>query len=129
MLRLARDYRAQARTASGVNILLGIWLIVSPWVFDYRGKSAVLNSVGVGALIAFSATIRVASLHSSTGLSGINLLLAFWTVLSSWAYENSANKGALLNYIFVGILVSVLAIWSAIATDAARRHRRGASAY
>lgn len=103
MLRFAQDYGAQARTASGVNVVLGIWLIASPWVFDYSGKSAVLNSVTVGALIAFLASIRVASLHSSVGLSGINLLLAFWVVLSSWAYENSANKDALLNDIFVGI--------------------------
>lgn len=30
MLTLTRDYAAQARVASGINILLGIWLLVSP---------------------------------------------------------------------------------------------------
>ena len=85
MLRLARDYAAQARTASGANIVLGIWLIVSPWIFDYSGKSAVLSGVTVGVLIALLAAIRVTSSHNSAGLSGINLLLAFWTIVSPWA--------------------------------------------
>ena len=76
MFTLARDYAAQARTASGINILLGIWLIVSPWVFDYSGSPAVLSSVVVGAVIALLAAIRLASLHNSTGLSGVNLLLS-----------------------------------------------------
>lgn len=51
---LTRDYAAEARAASGINILLGVWLLVSPWVFDYRaaGLAAIWNSVIVGALIA-----------------------------------------------------------------------------
>src|ERR1700744_3641883 len=122
MLRLAHHYAAQARTASGVNILLGLWLIASPWVFDYSGKSAVLCSVAVGALIALLAAVRFASLHDSAGLSAINLLLAIWTVASPFAYQYGTNEGAMLNNIIVGILVASLAIWSATATDAEQRH-------
>jgi SPW repeat len=127
MFRFARDYTVQARTASGVNILLGVWLIVSPWVFDYSGRSAALSSVTVGALIALLAAIRLASLHNSAGLSGINLLLAFWTAAAPWIYEYAVNTGALWNNIVVGILISVLAVWSALATDADRRRRPRAS--
>ena len=125
--RFAGDYIAQARTASGVNILLGVWLIISPWVFDYSGKSAALSSITVGALIAFLAAIRLASLHNSAGLSGINLLLAFWTAGAPWIYGYAINTAALWNNIFVGILVAVLAVCSALATDADRRRRPGAS--
>ena len=129
MLRLARDYAAQARTASGANIVLGIWLIVSPWIFDYSGKSAVLSGVTVGVLIALLAAIRVTSSHNSAGLSGINLLLAFWTIVSPWAYEYATNAGALSNNIIVGIFIAALAIWSAIATDAEHRHGPDASSH
>ena len=129
MLRLARNYAAQARTASGANIVLGLWMIASPWVFDYSGKAAVLSSLTVGALVALLAAIRVASLHDSAGLSGINLLLALWTVVSPWAYGYMANEGALLNNIVVGILIAALASWSAIATDAEQRRRPDASAH
>jgi hypothetical protein len=127
MLRFAHDYTAQARAASGVNLVLGVWLIVSPWVFDHSGKSAALSSVTVGALIALLAAIRLASLHNSAGLCGINLLLAFWTAAAPWIYEYAINTGALWNNIFVGILVAVLAVWSALATDAEQKRRPGAS--
>jgi hypothetical protein len=30
MLTLTRDFAAQARTASGINILLGVWLLMPP---------------------------------------------------------------------------------------------------
>jgi hypothetical protein len=129
MLRLARDYAAEARAASGVNIALGIWLSLSPWVFDYSGKSAMLSNLTVGALIALLAAIRVAALHDSAGLSGINLLLAFWTVVSPWVYQYATSGAALFNNVAVGILIATLAIWSAIATDAGRRRRPDASAH
>jgi hypothetical protein len=129
MLRLARNYAAQARTASGANIVLGLWMIASPCVFDYSGRAAVLSSLIVGALVALLAAIRVASLHDSAGLSGINLLLALWTVVSPWAYWYMTNEGALLNNIVVGILIAALASWSAIATDAEQRRRPDASAH
>ena len=121
MASFTRNYTAQARTASGVNILLGVWLSVSPWLFDYGGRSAAVSSIAVGALIALLAAIRLASLHHSAGVSGINLLLAFWTAAAPWIYEYSVNTGALWNDISVGTLVAVLAVWSAIATDADRR--------
>jgi hypothetical protein len=123
MLRITRDYTVQARTASGINILLGLWLVVSPWVFQYDGRAAALSSVTVGALIALLAAIRVASLHNSAGLSGINLLLAFGTAAAPWVYGYAINTGALWNNVSVGALVAVLSVLSAIATDADRRRR------
>jgi hypothetical protein len=129
MLRLARNYVAQARAASGANIVLGLWMLASPWVFDYSGKAAVLSSLTVGALVALLAAIRVASLHDSAGLSGINLLFALWTVVSPRVYGYITNEGALLNNIAVGLLIAALASWSAIATDAEQRRRPDTSAH
>jgi hypothetical protein len=67
MLTLARNYAAQARTASGINVLLGIWLLVSPWLFGYSavGLPAILNSVIVGALVAILAASRQVSPRTS----------------------------------------------------------------
>jgi hypothetical protein len=110
MFALSRNL--QARAASSVNVVLGIWLIASPWVFDYSGRAPVLNSVFVGALIATLAAVRLASFHERAGLSGINLLLGFWTIVSPWASGYVANKEAVANNIMVGVLVTALAIWS-----------------
>jgi SPW repeat len=51
---LTRNYVTHARTANGINVFLGISLLVSPWVFGYQaaGAGAIWNSVIVGALIA-----------------------------------------------------------------------------
>lgn len=111
MFALARNFKA--RTASGINVLLGIWLIASPWVFDYSGRSPVLNSVFVGALITTLAAIRLALLHESAAVNGVSLLLGFWTIVSPWASGYVANKAALANNLMVGVLVTALTIWSA----------------
>lgn len=121
MSALIRNDSLQARAASGIIILLGLWLIASAWVFDYSGRSAVLNSVSVGALIAMLAALRVASLQCSVAVSGINILLGFWTIVSPWTTGYVANKPALANNIMVGVFVMALAIWSARATEAKAR--------
>jgi hypothetical protein len=100
MCALSRN--CQAPAASSVNVVLGIWLIASLWVFDYSGRAPVLNCVFVGTLIATLAAVRLASFHKRAGLSGINLLLGFWTIVSPWASGYVANKGAVANNIMVG---------------------------
>jgi hypothetical protein len=98
--------------AGGIQIVLGVWLIASPWVFAYSGKAPLLNSVFVGALIATLAAVRLASLHERAGLNGVSLLLGFWTIVSPWASGSTANKAAMANNIMVGVFVTALAIWS-----------------
>lgn len=123
MFELSRS--VQARIASGANVVLGIWLIASPWVFDYSGRAPVLNSLFVGALIAMLAALRLASVHESAGVSGINLLLGFWTIVSPYASGYAANKGAVGNNIMVGVLVMTFALWSMRATETEAKHRPG----
>ena len=129
MLTLTRDYAAQARTASGINILLGIWLIVSPWVFDYSGRAPVLNSVYVGALVALLAAFRLATLRHSAGLSAINLTLALWTIASPWVCGYSANVGAVGDNLLLGIAIATLACWSGSATLFGHNRSPGSAAH
>jgi hypothetical protein len=129
MLTLTRDYAAQARIASGINILLGICLICSPWMFDYNGTPAVLNSVFVGAVIAILAAIRLASLRATSGLSWINLILALWTVASPWVNGYATNLGGTMDNVILGVMIAALAIWSWSATIAEPKHTSGAPAH
>jgi hypothetical protein len=122
MLTLTRNYAAQARIASGLNILLGIWLIASPWVFDYSGTPAVMNSVMIGILIAILAASRLASLRDTASLSGVNLVLAVWTAASSWLFGYAQNVAGVRDNVIVGIVIAALAVWSGGATIADQRH-------
>jgi hypothetical protein len=128
---LARDYAAQARTASGINILLGIWLLVSPWVFGYHaaGPTALLNSVIVGAVIAILAANRFESPRSKMALSWVNLVLALWTIASPWVYGYAANVGGVRDNVILGVVIAVLAIWSGGASTAEHKHSPGAAAH
>jgi hypothetical protein len=123
MFASSRSFKERA--ASTITVLLGIWLIASPLVFDYSGKYPVLNSEFVGALVAMLAIIRLVSLRESAGVNAISLLLGFWTIVSPWAIGYVANKPALANNLMVGVLVTALAIWSARATATEPKHRPG----
>src|ERR1700744_1520484 len=98
------EYGVQVCTASGINIFLGLWLLCSPWVFDYGARPAVVGNVSVGALIALIAGCRIATWRESSGLSGINLVLGLWTAGSPWICEYADNLGGTLNSLIVGLL-------------------------
>ncbi|MBX6746987.1 MAG: SPW repeat protein, partial [Acetobacteraceae bacterium] len=56
------------RGASGLNIILGIWLIISPWVLGYSGLPWPLwNNVVCGILIALLAAARIWSPGTGPG--------------------------------------------------------------
>jgi hypothetical protein len=42
-----------------LNLLLGIWIFVSPWVLGFTHTRAMHVSIGVGALVAFVAAIEL----------------------------------------------------------------------
>jgi prepilin signal peptidase PulO-like enzyme (type II secretory pathway) len=117
------NYDAQARAASGVNIVLGISLIVSPWVFGYAaGSRAAWNSVIVGALIVILAAGNCFSYRTRTGPNWINVLLALWTMISPLVYGYTGNIGGVVDNIALAILVAGFAICSDGAMTAAKKH-------
>lgn len=121
--RVRADHAGQVRTASGINTVLGLWLIASPWVYGYAGVNvgSVWNSVIVGVVIAIFGALRYRSPHQGTTMSWINLVLGVWTAISPWIYGYVENGGRLWNSLIVGIVIAVLAIWSGSATASERR--------
>jgi hypothetical protein len=132
MSTLPHDYAVQTRTASGINILLGIWVIVSPWVFGYRavGPAAIWNGVIVGALIAILAACRYLSPRARTGLSWVNMSLALWILICPVVYGYTANLGGVLDNVILGVAIASLAVWSEAASTAQQnQHPPRASAH
>lgn len=109
---------AQARAASGLNVLFGIWLFISPWLVGFSEiKSATWNCLIVGALVAIFALIRTTSPIRAAGLSWLNFLLAIWLVMSPFMLNFGADDAAMWNTVIVGLCVLCLAAWSAVATQ------------
>jgi hypothetical protein len=113
----ARSNDGQVRVASGLNFLAGIRLIISPWIYGsiYNAGSA-WNNIIVGIIIAVFAAIRFFSPRSAVALSWLNALLGIWMILSPWIYGYAANTARLWNSVIFGIIVVILAVWSASAT-------------
>lgn len=118
---------AQVQTASGLNILVGLWLVIAPWVLDYSEQSnAVWNQVGVGVVIAALASFRVFAPRQWASLSWINFVLGLWLIIAPFVltYNETGNTQAILwNDIISGLLVLSLAAWSAVATSRSSSRR------
>lgn len=48
---------AYANWEEWANLLLGIWLVVSPWVVGFAHTRAMHFSIGIGAVVAFLAAL------------------------------------------------------------------------
>lgn len=90
-----------------INLILGIGLAFTPWLFGYAGEStAAWNAWIVGglvALVALGAFVRFAEWEE-----WVNLALGVWALLSPWLLGFSGTAEAMYAHVF-GIAVSILA--------------------
>ena len=90
-----------------VNLILGAWLFLTPWVFGFAGGEAGWNAWIFGVLIAVVAI--AALLAFAEWEEWINLVLGLWVLVAPWALGFEANVNATRNHVIVGIVVAVLA--------------------
>ena len=111
---------SQEKLASGLNVIAGLWLIISPWILHDQVQQAYANNVILGIIIAVLAAIRAGGAHRAAWLSWINLVLGLWVIISPWVLQLPASHTqAFWNNVVVGVVVALLAIWSAVATRSA----------
>jgi SPW repeat-containing protein len=97
---------------SWINIVLGIWVIISPFVVQFtRFPAAVWNNVVVGIVIAILAIIRT-SVPRQTGWSWVNVILGIWMIISPFAL-GAMTTAVLWNNITLGIVIALIATGSA----------------
>jgi hypothetical protein len=77
--RSIHDYGS--RTSAVLNVLIGLWLFVSPWVYAAAGSGNAWNSWIVGGLIALFAIIRYSNLRAQA-LAWLNMALGAWVFIS-----------------------------------------------
>jgi hypothetical protein len=96
-----------------VNLILGIWLALSPTVLAYVNEDIpALNATVVGVIIAVLAT--AALLSFARWEEWLNAALGVWLIVSPFLLGYPAHM-ELINQIVVGLLVCGLALWSALA--------------
>jgi len=110
--------REEIAGASGLNVLAGIWLIISPFVLNYWGADATWNPIVFGAIVGVLALTRAAGAYRAEWLSWINMAIGVWLFISAFWLAHSSQ--ASWNVGIMGIVVFVLGSWSAAATGAVR---------
>ena len=112
------------RWTSGLNAVLGIWLILAPFILGYSTLTpAVWNDIVVGILIVALAGTRVSKPTRYEAASWTNAGIGAWLIAAPFILPYSeapalvANvQAAFWNDIIVGLIVLVLAVASAMAS-------------
>jgi len=95
----------------GINIVLGIWLIVAPFILNYtRFEVAMWNDIILGMIVAVIAFVRTFGTGGGTA-SWINVLLGIWLIIAPFVLNYGTNPTPRWNDIILGILVIIFA-WS-----------------
>lgn len=114
-------HRGQVMTASGLDVLAGVWLLISPFILGfsrYDLATATNNNLIVGLAVAVLAAIRAFGAYRHASISWVNALLGLWTLLAPWVLSFIAYRTPTVNNILTGLVILILASWSAIATIA-----------
>ena len=97
------------KATATIDILAGIWLFISPWVYKaYSSSPSTWNSWIVGALIVLFGAILVSNPMNARGASIVNMLLGIWTFASPWIYHYTNYTGRFVNSLCIGVIVFVL---------------------
>jgi hypothetical protein len=98
--------------AAGVTLIIGLWYIVSAWVYGPADSSAAAmwNSVVVGILIALFAAMRLSARAPKPTARWFDLLLGVWAFFSPWIFGFVGNEARFINSLGVGVIVFALSI-------------------
>ncbi len=106
--------RRQSAGASSLNILLGIWLIIAPFVLNYaRLEAAQTNDIIIGIIVAVIAAIRTFGAFTQPGWSWVNVILGVWLIIAPFVLGYSGAARPLWNDIILGVVIAILAWTSA----------------
>lgn len=103
-----------------VNVLLGAWVVVSPWGIEHVMASAATPEATSGAgmwnLYVVGAAVAVLALVALYMFNAweewVNVALGVWLFVSPWLMGFSASAALTWNAVIAGILVAVFAGWA-----------------
>jgi hypothetical protein len=102
---------------SGANILLGAWILISPFALAiHHFAPALWNNTVVGILVGLFALIRVSSLYDHPWWSFCNTLLGIWLGISPFLLGFAHWRSAMLSNVIGGAVIAVLALTSILAS-------------
>jgi len=109
--------RDQSRLASGLAILLGIWVAISPiWISTPGG--ALTSVIITGCVIAAMGIVQYFTENSIP--SWLMGLAAIWLFITAFAF--GLASGTIWNLALSAIATFILATWDGVETEEVRQH-------
>jgi hypothetical protein len=106
---------AQVRIASGLILMIGLWMMVAPWVLAYSiVGAATWNSVFSGFALAVLAIARMAVPFRYEVIGWLGFAVGLWLLFAPFLLNFSAVSSAMWNSVSFGLIILVLAAWSAV---------------
>ena len=99
---------------TGTNVLLGIWLVLSPFFFNYETGIQLASHALAGAAIAILAAARTWGEHTGVWADALIALLGAWVIVSPWALGFADNPALTFNDVMVGAIVLAFALASSL---------------
>jgi hypothetical protein len=98
-----------------VNAVLGVCLLVSPWVIGFSGNTvATVNAAVIGVVLVAAAL--GAMLLPRAWEEWTEAALGLWLVIAPWTLQFNTQADARSVTVATGIVVLALALWT-LATD------------
>lgn len=116
MATYAHPHEDQVKVASGLDVIAAIWLFISAFSVAMTHSLAASNAI-VGVVVFVLACIRAFGAYGETWLSWVNAILGLWVLVSPWILQTAPGQTAITNNVITGIVIIVLAVWSALATN------------
>lgn len=94
-----------------VNLVLGLWMVASPYVLGYSAEDKPLwNAVVFGFLVAVVAWLAL--YRVSAWQQWANAAFGAWLLVSPWALGFTSVFPAALNAVLVGVATLAMAAWA-----------------
>jgi len=93
-----------------VILLIGIWLIASPWVLGYPANSGPAeNAIAAGVIMAALAAFDLYKTYAWAVF--LNLVVGVWVAISPWFVDVNQDLAMTTSLVFSGIATVVLGLW------------------
>ncbi|HKS87670.1 MAG TPA: SPW repeat protein [Pseudolabrys sp.] len=97
-----------------LNLLLAIWLFLSPWIVGFAGLMPAAWTAWLSAIAIAIFSIAALSAFAEWE-EWISLLLGIWVLISPWIVRVSAHQAPTVVLFFTGLVVAIIAaidLWS-----------------
>ena len=94
------------RVCDVINLVLGAFLLVSPWIFGFASGVQSQNAIVCGVIIAVLSIAALAAFAEWE--EWLNLVVGLWVLVSPWVL-GFANTTAMRVSVIVGLVVAVIA--------------------